>query len=173
MKNISEFEIYDPKQEIAIKTIKDNVGKWFVFCGSPGTGKTEIAKLVAKDMMSKGAKKAMYVRAFNLFLEIKTNFLNALEIISEYGSQDVLIIDEIEKFWKSKDGENERNVLFEIIQRLYEEDKCLILISNYKWAELQREGIMTDYIVDRFFEKGKYVLFDWESYRKRKKEEHK
>ena len=165
MKHINEYEIYDERQKKAIELVKTNMDNWLCLYGKSGTGKDAISDLIALQKRRQG-KKIFKTSAFMLLQNFKCYFLESVTMIEEIVANDLVIINEIEKIWKGSAG-NEKELIFEIINRLYDGGKQLIIISNLTWVELQKEGIITNAVADRFAEKGIGIEFNWESYRQR------
>lgn len=166
MEHINEYKIYDDRQNIMIEQVKSNLDNWLCLYGKSGTGKNAISDLIATQKRNE-KKSVINISAFKLLLRFKSDYLNSYNYLEEIGHSDLVIINEIEKFWKGT-AEQEKNILFEIINDLYENGGQLIIISNLTWKELQEEGIVTPAIADRFAEKGTKIEFNWDSYRQRK-----
>ena len=165
MKTFEDFEITNDKQKVAVQKIKDNINKWLFFSGACGTGKDLLSDIILS--IKTQEKKVCYkINAFRLLLKFKCEFLQSLEHLEKIMLSDVFVINEIEKFWKTS-SENEKQILFEIIDECYQHDVQLIIISNLTWGELKDEGIVTPAISDRFAEKGEVINFDWDSYRRK------
>jgi len=160
------YKSYNAEQKKEINEIKDNMDKWFLFYGKPGTGKGHIAISIYKIKKEQG-KSCKYIQAFELLEEIKTNYDTSLYLMQEYANYDFLIIDEFEKIL-SADNEKDKNRLFYMMNKRYDKFNQTILITNLEDPDDIYE-YMGKYLYDRFFEVGKSIYFNWESYRKIKK----
>lgn len=159
-------ETPEQKQKIdsIIKASKEN--KWIFLEGNPGTGKDHIASAIAHNKMKDGYS-VRYINTFRLLLNIQSNFLYAEEIIDEFSSVELLVLNEIEKTFDTAKG-NEKNVLFEIIDTRYNYKKQTIFITNSTWENIHRKFALengTNPITDRISEMGIAVRFGWASYR--------
>jgi len=154
-----------------IKHVQRNADKWFLFYGNPGTGKNHVATCLLKDAVSAG-KQCYCVKVLPLCLRIKSNYLQALEIIKEFSEYDFLILNEIEKYSIIRDSDRERNVLFEIIDNRYEAFKQTVFITNQTFEYIDSlyriDGTGKNPITDRLAEMGQRVNFNWGSYRDKK-----
>ena len=164
-KTLDNYKIYDDKQKLAIDRVKANVDKWLFFTGSSGTGKDYIADCILRYKKAR-KRKVFKINAIRLLLEFQTDFLNAVNFLDFLKEQNLIIINEIEKYWSTASGK-EKEILFEIIDNIYTSDRQLIIISNLTWNELRDNGILTSAISDRFAEKGEMIEFNWESYRRK------
>jgi DNA replication protein DnaC len=82
------------------------------------------------------------------------------QAIADLLVPDLLIIDEI---GASTGSDHELGLLFEIINKRYENLRPMILISNLNVQDLQR--FLGQRAMDRFNECATVVAFDWESHR--------
>jgi DNA replication protein DnaC len=77
---------------------------------------------------------------------------------------DLLILDEVGVQFGS---EFEKNIMFDVLNERYEKRRPTILLSNLTKDELV--GFLGERVYDRMKEdNGKFVAFDWESYRGKK-----
>ena len=145
-------------------------GTPLIFKGKPGTGKTLLSLIIYQELAKIG---------FNVRYEPSLEFIRELidvkfksqtsyqSYINSFDDIHLLIIDEITES-VSKDGfpsELEKQVLFQIINKRYENNLCTLIISNRNQDELiHRLGLP---IVDRLSDKGISLAFDWNSYRQR------
>lgn len=138
-------------------------GQSLVFSGRPGTGKTHLAASIANAAMAKGYS-ALFRTAAGLVRMIRDSWSDGTEstAMADIAATDLLIIDECGAIAGT---ENEKKILFEIINARYERMKPTIVLSNLGAKELEESlGPRT---FDRLRENGgKFVVFDWESYRR-------
>ena len=164
-KTLDNYKIYDDKQKLAIDRVKSNIDKWLFFTGTSGTGKDYIADCILRYRQAQH-RNVFKVNAIRLLLQFQNKFLESIDFLDWLKTQDLIIINEIEKYWSTASGK-EKEILFEIIDNIYTSDRQLIIISNLTWNELRDNGILTSAISDRFAEKGEMVEFNWESYRRK------
>ncbi len=153
----SSWENWETDSEEKLKvltTVKTMAWKTNLFlCGKSGTGKTHIAMCLTKD----GAR---YRRLPDIFREVRTDFNSEQEIIDNYGSMKLLIIDEV---GRQKFSDFERNLFFEIIDKRWNNEKPTTLITN-----LTEKEFLSEYgtsVIDRL--RPVSVKFTWESRRER------
>lgn len=163
LQEIENYIIATDKQKIAIEKITENViygSKWLFIYGGPGTGKGHICTAIYKERL-RSFKSAIYINAFDMFRELKLNYLKP-EVLEKYYTTNTLIIDEIEKFAGTTKND-EKDYLFAIINRRYENYLQTIIISNATYGDVER--LLTAPILDRFSEMGGTINFDWPSHR--------
>lgn len=164
-----------PDQMQAYNTIKnyaDNfktmraLGKWLLFAGNSGTGKTHLAVSVAKEALKSGYT-VKYVKTSRLIQKVKDNWANhsmrESEIIDSFVTVDLLILDEIGTQFGSK---TEQDILYNVLDGRYEERKPLIATTNLPYEKFK--AIVGPRISDRFLDvrtSNEVVIFNWESYR--------
>lgn len=140
-------------------------GRCLIMVGSPGTGKTHLAIAIAREVMELG-QTAMFVRAHEAISTImetysRDNPRTERQALDQYRRPDLLIIDEV---GRQRGSDHERMMLFEIINRRYDDEKPTLIISNYNLEKL-REYIDSA-TEDRLRERGgRVIAFDWESWR--------
>ena len=81
-------------------------------------------------------------------------------MIKNFQMYDLLIIDEI---GVQSGTDNERNILFEIVNGRYENVRPTIIISNRDVKEVAE--LISERSVDRITEGGAIIPFNWESSR--------
>lgn len=143
-------------------------GRSAIFIGKPGTGKTHLAAGIALSVMRRGAIVyfSTVMRAIRSIKDtwVKDSDISESEAISMFTVPDLLIFDEVGVQFGS---EFEKNMLFDIMNERYENRRPSILLSNLSIDEIR--GYLGDRVFDRMREDGgKFVVFDWESYRGRK-----
>ena len=150
-------------------------GRSAIFSGNPGTGKTHLAAGIGLHIMAKG-KTFLFSSAASLVRRVKDTYSKGSaetesEAIRFFCTPDLLVIDEVGQQFGS---DTEKLVLFEVINRRYENCQPTILMSNlpvedYKIRGEVRPGIRSylgDRVIDRMREGGgQLIIFDWESQR--------
>lgn len=138
-------------------------GMTMIFSGKAGTGKSHLAIGIAHEVMPKYT--ALYINALDAVRMIRDTWRKdsektELQVLEMFGSIGLLIIDEVGVQYGT---ENEQMLMFDIINRRYRDSKPMILLTN-----LDAKGFaeyLTERSTDRLKENGKWVTFDWESYR--------
>ena len=193
-KTIEDFEV-SPKNQKMKEAVErsvefvndfDNVkGRGLILMGKVGTGKGHLAAGICKKLIER-EKSIYYCKVPMLFMAIKATFgkdedidevnkrrlaklfgANEFDIVQNLCEYDLLWLDELgvqsETKW-------EMQVLYSILDGRYEKMKSTLITTNLKWTAI--EGVLGDRIIDRFFEDGgKAITFDWESYRRKGREE--
>jgi DNA replication protein DnaC len=141
-------------------------GAGLILCGQVGTGKTHLAISTGKQLAREG-RDCHYVNLADLIRDVRSSWndrdVSEDAIYRRYFRYDLLIIDEI---GIQNGTENERNIIFEIINGRYERVKSTIIISNLSENEI--ENMISIRSVDRIKDGGGGTLvFDWGSYRNR------
>lgn len=125
----TEFAKIVSKLENWVTQFENGNKKSLVFSGTYGSGKTLLSTVLCKKL------KGHFVRSSFLINEIKQGFSfnskeTANEIIARYGSYPLLVIDEVGR------GQNDTDLLFQVINENIENGNCLILVSNLSVADL-------------------------------------
>lgn len=150
-----------------VENWQDNrsAGRCLIMMGPPGTGKTHLAIGIARKVLELGGT-SMFVRAHEAISRIMETYRRdspqtERQVLDSFRKPDLLVIDEI---GRQRGTDNERMMLFEIINRRYDDEKPTIIISN-----LDKEGVehyMDEATIDRLRERnGIGIIFEWESYR--------
>jgi DNA replication protein DnaC len=138
-------------------------GTTLIFSGKPGTGKSHLAIAIAQAVMPKYT--ALYINALDAIRMIRDTWRkdsdqSETQVLDMLGSIGLLVIDEVGVQYGT---DNEQMLMFDIINRRYRDSMPMILLTN-----LGTEGFkeyMTERSYDRLRENGKWVAFEWESYR--------
>lgn len=170
------FENYRAEQGTKAFSVKDTcytfakefdrnlkIGASLVLSGKPGTGKSHLAAAILQGILPKHV--GAYVTLMDLIRKVRETWRRDSErtesqLLNELTEIPLLVIDEIGVQYGT-DGE--RAVLFDVMDRRYREMRPTILMTN-----LDREGFresVGDRVYDRLIETGKWVSFDWDSYR--------
>ena len=170
-KSLDNFTVKDAWQAQAkdkVKNYIDNLeqfadqGRSLIFLGNVGTGKTHLAVSLLKAFLQKGGS-GVFLSVSDLILDIRDSWGkgSAREKIELYASADLLVLDEV---GVQAGTENERQILFSIINRRYNEVKPTVLISNLNIDAFK------DFVGKRIFDRlkengGDLVAFTGNSYR--------
>ena len=124
-KDVVQSYLNDSK--VAIKN-QDSL-PWLLFMGNTGTGKTHLCSIAANGLMDLGMR-VTYMTYPSLVRDIK--MFNADGLVDKAKHTDVLFLDDLFKFEDAKCNLD----LFEILDYRYKEDKCTIISTEKKEAEL-------------------------------------
>jgi DNA replication protein DnaC len=158
-----------PKKDIyelvSGKFIRD--GHDALLIGSPGTGKSHIAKTVAHAAIQTGYK-VVYREAHTFFEDLfEADQLKRRKKINKLFSEaDLLIIDDL--FLRKKVPEQAADDLLDIILNRYSSRKSSVITSNRvleDWGKLLRDNAASSAILDRLLHKGHLLKFEGKSYR--------
>lgn len=142
-------------------------GKNLLLCGKPGTGKTHLAYSIAK-AIAKSGRSIIYTTAYKMIKEIRDTWDHGSRqteqhIIRKFTAPDLLIIDEV---GVQSNTENERTLMFQVLDARYQDMKPVLIVGNLTFNELTE--YMGERIIDRLREGGGSLIpLDWESYRKK------
>lgn len=173
-RNLSNFKVLNEGQQKALNAATRyakewesnfNDGRCLIMLGKPGTGKTHLAIGIAREIMETGYT-AMFCRAHEAISTITETYSRdsaktERQALDEFRKPDLLIIDEV---GRQRGTDNERMMLFEIINRRYDDEKPTLLISNLNIEGLR--GYIDAATEDRLRERdGRVITFDWPSMR--------
>ncbi|MFQ3249626.1 MAG: DNA replication protein DnaC [Glaciecola sp.] len=151
-------------------------GKSLLMLGSLGTGKSHLASAIGYQLAEDGYQ-PHYTTLQNILESVKATWsstatrmvykdchsvevkITSQDVIERYVSYDLLIIDEI----LSVLNENDRNLIFNIIDERYQNMKPTIVISNFTEKELAK--IISERSVSRLKQGSGTLIFNWEDYR--------
>lgn len=163
----------EEKYSLNFKTFVEKFGEikekglGILMFGNAGTGKTFYSACIANKLMQLNCA----VLSFNLsgyLAEIRKDFDMAEEkLLEAVRNADLIVIDDLGSELVSESFGKEK--LFNLIDTIYREKKCVIITSNFSSKQLSEHLRFngSDKILDRLSEKCKSFLFDWESRRKK------
>jgi DNA replication protein DnaC len=158
-----------PKKEIyelvTGKFIRD--GDDALLIGSPGTGKSHIAKTVAHAAIQTGYK-VVYREAHTFFEDIfeAAQLKRRKKVTKLFSEADLLIIDDL--FLRKKAPEQAADDLLDIILNRYTSRKSSMISSNRPledWGKLLNDNAASSAILDRLLHRGHLLKFEGKSYR--------
>lgn len=172
-KSFDSFEAKAPAQHRALKAAlefsesfreKYDAGATMIFSGLPGTGKSHLAIAICQSLVGRGGS-ALYANAMDVIRMVRGSWnRNAerteAEVLRKLAGVDLLALDEVGAQYGT---EGEQVILFDVINRRYENMMPMILMTNQ-----DKDGFkqyLGDRAFDRLRESGKWVAFDWESHR--------
>lgn len=142
-------------------------GRFLVFGGNPGTGKSHLALAIAQQVMQRGT--AMYRDVMDVIRMVRSTWSKSSdasenEVFYTLGTVlDLLIIDEI---GVQRGTEDEQVILFDILNRRYRDNRPTILLTNLGGKALSE--FLGARVMDRLHERSIFVPFKWASHRSNK-----
>ena len=158
-----------PKKEIyelvSGKFIRD--GQDALLIGSPGTGKSHVAKTVAHGAVEAGYK-VMYREAHTFFEDLfeASQLKRTKKVNKLFSEADLLVIDDL--FLRKNLPEQAADDLLDIILNRYSSRKSTLITSNRPlehWGNLLRDNAASSAILDRLLHRGHLLQFEGRSYR--------
>lgn len=136
-----------------------------IMIGITGTGKTLLACQLAQSLMAKASLSTRYITAAGMISEIQATYGREGKSeegeIMRFAQYDVLILDEIDAI---RVKENSSLLLTEIINRRYNENKPVIVISNQPFDNLAK--FVGERVHSRLHENAFICDFNWEDFRR-------
>lgn len=163
---------FNPK--LPKKEIYDLVSAGFVrdghdalLIGSPGTGKSHIAKTVAGAAIETGYK-VVYREAHTFFEDLfEADQLNRRKKTTKlFCDTDLLVIDDL--FLRKKVPVSAADDLLDIVLSRYSNRKSTLITSNRlieDWGKVLRDNAACSAILDRLLHRGRLLKFEGKSYR--------
>jgi DNA replication protein DnaC len=158
-----------PKKDIyelvSGKFIRD--GQDALLVGSPGTGKSHVAKTVAHAAIETGYK-VVYREAHSFFEDLfeATQLKRRKKVNKLFSEADLLVIDDL--FLRKKVPEEAADDLLDIVLNRYSSRKSTAITSNRPledWGKLLRDNAASSAILDRLLHRGLLLKFEGRSYR--------
>jgi len=158
-----------PKKEIyelvTGKFIRDGADALLI--GSPGTGKSHIAKTVAHAAIHAGYK-VVYREAHSFFEDLfeSTQLRRRKKVVKLFSETDLLVIDDL--FLRKKLPDEAADDLLDTILNRYSARKSTLITSNRPledWGKLLRDNAASSAILDRLLHRGHLLKFEGRSYR--------
>ena len=162
-KTLDNFETKEKFQQF-VKTIADDYvadlennianGVSLVFLGPCGTGKTHLACGIAHEAIKRGYT-ALFVSVSTLIRKVRASWGTKTEeeVLKVFTNCDFMILDEV---GIQAGTENERNILFDVLNTRYADMRPTIVISNLKLVEIT--NYLGTRIIDRLSENGGQVV---------------
>lgn len=171
-RTLATFRAETPEQSRALSVAGDFVanwsdvckkGRWLVFSGSPGTGKSHLAIAILQALMP--AHVGRYMTCMELIQTIRATWRKdseqaETELLDGFGSLPLLVIDEVGVQYGT---DSEQNHLFDVLDRRYRNMMPTILLTNQNKDGFRQ--FVGDRVYDRMTECAKWVPFAWGSYR--------
>lgn len=165
---IADTPITDLAKGIALRfTEKFPEMQGLLFIGPVGTGKTHLAAAIANDLIQKFYT-VIFRNAVDIISTIVSTYqkdASTYEVINAFTSADLLVIDDL---GKERMTEFTSSVLYQIINKLYEDEKPIIITTNFNSEQLaKRLGERGDAIVSRITEMCRPIMLDGPDWRLR------
>ncbi len=175
-RTFENFNTYNLTLEIihahdkAIKFTKDfpDTSQGLLFSGPVGTGKTHLAAAIANELIRK-LYSVIFGNVTDIITLIKGSYrqdseITEGEIIKAFTEDtDIFIIDDL---GKERATPNTNTVLYQIINRLYENEKPIIVTTNFSSAALRKKlGERGDAIVSRLAEMCELIKVSGQDWR--------
>ena len=180
-KGFNNYRADGPNQQKALATCRSYAhefpdrlkdGVCLIMVGAPGTGKTHLAFSILRYVSTKAAVEggehyqAIYTTVMDLFKRVKSTYSRDAseterDAIRSFTEAHLLILDEV---GVQHGSETELSIMFEVIDKRYQEMKPTIVVGNLSFSELC--NYLGERVIDRMREGGgQAVIFDWESNR--------
>ena len=143
--------------------------------GRPGTGKTHLSCAICKKILQRNLDAKIKIINITTILDIikatysGRNDSSEGEIIKKLSKLDLLVIDDIGKEYCKVDNMGNSWVnekLYKIINARYEEEKSIILTTNFNMNELEKR--IDAAIISRIVEMSTGITCNWQDYRRKK-----
>lgn len=139
----------------------------FIFAGTSGTGKNHLACAIANELLQL-RRSVVVITVAELMLKIRDSYrkdaeVSETEIIRYLSSVDLLVIDEL---GVQHNSNNERVMINRIIDERYTQERPTGVITNLQQEDLVKT--LGQAAIDRIMEGGKWLTFNWASYRANK-----
>lgn len=179
-KSLDSFVPADERQRRILEVCRDYLlrfddvmrdGRCLIFSGKTGTGKTHLATAIANHLILAG-RTAIFTSVREVVAAVKSTWRKGStkteqDALAPYIAADFLVLDEVGVQF---DTEAEKLVMFDVINRRYQDMKPMIVISNLPMESEQGiptiKSVLGDRIIDRLRENGgKLIKFEWDSHR--------
>jgi len=165
---ITKSMLYAYNKSLEFANNFPNVEKGLLFSGTVGTGKTHLAAAIVNKLVED-----MYSVAFGNATEILTMIKSSYNKNSDYTEQDMiklftddvdmLVIDDL---GKENSTDNSIALIYQIINRLYEHEKPIIVTTNFTSVALRKKlGEKGDAIISRLAEMCEFIKISGEDWR--------
>lgn len=131
-----------------------SLGRSLVILGRPGTGKTHLACAYANEILKHGHT-ALFTSVAKIIRKVRSSWGkgNEDEVLCVYTDVDLLIVDEV---GVQAGTENEKQIIFNVLNERYNYVKPTVLISNLRQSEVK--AYLGERVWDRLKEGGGNVL---------------
>lgn len=144
-------------------------GDGLVFSGLPGTGKSHLATAILQAILPEHC--GLYMTCMGMIRTIrgtwrKDSERGETEVLNTIARAPLLVLDEIGVQYGT-DGE--QTIIFDVLDRRYRDMMPTVLLTNQ--AKQGFKDFIGERSFDRLTETGRWVSFDWQSYRPQARKE--
>lgn len=173
-RSFANYEVTNDGQRSALRKAQAYVDGWtdvlergtcLIFSGNAGTGKTHLACAIANALIARGAS-SLFTTVSDAMRAIKRSYdpnspISEGQAIHAFVDPKLVIFDEV---GGSRGSEHEMQLMFDIINKRYENSRPTIILTNLDPTALREH--LGERVTDRLREGGgKLVTFTWESHR--------
>lgn len=139
-------------------------GRWMVFAGEPGVGKSHIAIAILHALMP--AYVGQYITCMGMIQAVRATWgknsdTDEASVLRHFGGTPLLVVDEVGVQYGT---EGEHTVIFDVLDRRYRDMRPTILLTNHDVEGFK--GFIGERLYDRMKENTRWVNFDGSSYRR-------
>lgn len=139
----------------------------FIFHGTPGTGKNHLASAIGHELMGMSVS-VLIMTVSEIYNSIYATYnyspRTEMDVYRDLCSFDLLVIDEVGRTTDQRRSDKERQIIDEVIDQRYNENKSTGLITNLGLAGL--EDAIGYRALDRMQEDNPVIIeFNWNSFR--------
>lgn len=148
--------------EYAIR-FESNKGEGLLFTGNPGTGKTHLAAAITNYIATELKIPVRFAGFADLLESIKKKFNSDDDLVKEFGTVPLLVIDDL---GKERTSEWSNSVLYRIVNTRYEHCLPIVITTNETIPELNRR--VGEATISRLMEMCDGIAMNGEDYRMKK-----
>jgi len=143
------------------ESVKEN-GSNLVLCGGYGTGKTMLSVCILREFYNREVS-IDYTTISELIMKARhsMSYGGSVSGMNSYYTSGCIVVDEI---GRQSGSDNELNIIFEILNRRYNNVLPTVLVSNKSSSDIK--AFLGDALIDRMKEVNTVFLdMNWKSYR--------
>jgi DNA replication protein DnaC len=176
-RSLDNFEPRTEQQKVVLELARRFVagweqtaraGRWLVFAGEPGVGKSHIAIAILRALMPTHV--GQYITCMGMIQAVRATWgrnatTDESQVLRHFGTTPLLVVDEIGVQYGT-DGEH--TIIFDVLDRRYRDMRPTILLTNQDVEGFK--GFIGERLYDRMKENTRWVQFDGASFRKEARE---